>query len=180
VPGWIIVLTRIERREKPQNRLIEEHLGLVRKCAAAAYRRLPNHPFDELLAAGYVGLVQAARKFERARGVPFEAYARIRIAGEILDSHRKLHKTKYVNEFPPDPVDTTDWFKETADNRLTEALRPTLLALTPQELHVVQLRYGHDLTMLQIAKVVKLSEGRVTQIHKKALLKMRDRAALVK
>jgi RNA polymerase sigma factor (sigma-70 family) len=172
-------VTRASRARLPQDRLIEKHLYLARKCAAAAYRRLPKHPFEDLLAAAHVGLVQAARTFDPKRGVPFEAFARCRVAGEILDSHRRLHKTQYVNEFPPDPVDTSDWFKGTADSQLAKAIRPALLKLNDVELEIVKLRYHRNLTFCEIAGLVGLSEGRVAQIHKRSLVKMRETASRI-
>jgi RNA polymerase sigma factor for flagellar operon FliA len=40
---------------------------------------------DDLLQAGFLGLLEAARAFDSGRGVPFIAYARPRIEGAMLD-----------------------------------------------------------------------------------------------
>jgi RNA polymerase sigma factor FliA len=70
-----------------------EHLGLVHYLARRAFRRVGGPArgalaFDDLLQAGFLGLVEAARGFVEAHGVPFVAYARPRIEGAILDSLR--------------------------------------------------------------------------------------------
>jgi RNA polymerase sigma factor FliA len=43
---------------------------------------------EELARAGALGLVEAARRYDEARGVPFERFAAQRIRGAILDSVR--------------------------------------------------------------------------------------------
>ena len=43
---------------------------------------------DELARAGALGLVEAARRFDESRGVPFDRFAAQRIRGAILDAVR--------------------------------------------------------------------------------------------
>ena len=43
---------------------------------------------EELLAAGMLGLTQANKAYDDAKGVPFEVYARTRVTGAILDDLR--------------------------------------------------------------------------------------------
>jgi len=43
---------------------------------------------DDLVAAGMVGLIDAADRYDESRGIPFEAYSRRRIQGAILDALR--------------------------------------------------------------------------------------------
>ena len=51
--------------------------------------RFPRHvDREELARAGALGLVEAARRYDGARGVPFERYAAQRIRGAILDAVR--------------------------------------------------------------------------------------------
>ncbi|MCI5064973.1 sigma-70 family RNA polymerase sigma factor [bacterium] len=45
---------------------------------------------DDLMGAGYLGLVEAAERFDESRGVPFEAYAALRIRGAVLDGFSKI------------------------------------------------------------------------------------------
>lgn len=47
-------------------------------------------PLDELLAAGREGLFDAARRYDTAHGIPFRAYARIRVRGAIFDDIRQV------------------------------------------------------------------------------------------
>jgi RNA polymerase sigma factor FliA len=66
-------------------------LSLVEIVAAQIARSVGRSiEFDDLLGAGREGLLDAARRFEPARGVPFRAYANFRVRGAILDSVRQL------------------------------------------------------------------------------------------
>jgi len=46
--------------------------------------------FDDLLSAGREGLLDAARRFDPARGIPFRAYANVRIRGAMIDGVRRM------------------------------------------------------------------------------------------
>ncbi len=70
-------------------RLVEEHLPLVRHIVFQVAVRFPRHvDRDELATAGAVGLVEAARRYDGSRGVPFDRFAARRIRGAILDAVR--------------------------------------------------------------------------------------------
>jgi RNA polymerase sigma factor for flagellar operon FliA len=64
-------------------------MPLVGYCVTGVAARVPRHVrHDELVSAGLLGLAQAARSWDPARGVSFEHYARRRIEGAILDELR--------------------------------------------------------------------------------------------
>jgi RNA polymerase sigma factor for flagellar operon FliA len=69
----------------------ERYLPLVRRIAMRTVRRLPREiSLDDIIGAGWVGLVEA---LPRAQGMPpeeFEAYASYRVRGAILDYLRSL------------------------------------------------------------------------------------------
>lgn len=69
--------------------LIEDHLDLVNHVVFQVAVHFPRHvDRDELARAGALGLVEAARRFEDARGVPFNRFAAQRIRGAIIDAVR--------------------------------------------------------------------------------------------
>jgi RNA polymerase sigma factor for flagellar operon FliA len=70
--------------------LAERYLSLVIQIARNFQKRLPsNVDFDDLVGAGNLGLVEAARRFESAKGASFSTFARHRIRGAIADSLRR-------------------------------------------------------------------------------------------
>ncbi len=74
-----------------QQALVLEHLPAVRYVARQMSERLPQHvELDELIGAGTLGLVDAARKYNAGKNVQFRSYAQFRIRGAILDSLRSL------------------------------------------------------------------------------------------
>ena len=68
---------------------IEEHLPLVKHIVFQVAVHFPRHvDREELARAGALGLVEAARRYDGERGVPFERFAAQRIRGAILDAVR--------------------------------------------------------------------------------------------
>jgi RNA polymerase sigma factor for flagellar operon FliA len=72
--------------------LYERYLPIVRRIAMKMVRRLPSQiTMDDLIGAGWVGMVEALR---RRDGIPteeqFESYAAHRVRGAILDYLRSL------------------------------------------------------------------------------------------
>lgn len=81
----------------------DENEEAVRKYAPVVYRvvrqvaeRMPSSVDREyLFSAGMMGLLDALAKYESDRGIAFEAYARIRIRGAVLDELRGMdHLTR--------------------------------------------------------------------------------------
>jgi len=69
--------------------LIEQHLGLVNHVVLQVAVHFPRYvDRQELARAGALGLVEAARRFDESRGVPFDRFAARRIRGAILDCVR--------------------------------------------------------------------------------------------
>ncbi len=69
--------------------LIVAHISLVRIIAGRIVRQFSCRiDVDELVGVGHVGLIEAVDRFEPARGVPFGAFAEIRIRGAMVDAIR--------------------------------------------------------------------------------------------
>ena len=74
---------------RERQRLLLEMLPLVKRVAFKIREHLPTHiEFDDLLANGVLGLVDAVTKFDTSKRVRLESYARHRIRGGILDGLR--------------------------------------------------------------------------------------------
>jgi len=81
----------VRTREKPPRAPLDvtPYLHLVPKVARILGRRLPPHVArDDLISAGNLGLVEASRSFDPARGKSFETFASYRIRGAMLDDIR--------------------------------------------------------------------------------------------
>ena len=69
--------------------LVREHLPIVGYLVSELLHRLPPHvERDDLVSAGQLALVHAARSYDSGTGVPFGHYARTRVRGALLDELR--------------------------------------------------------------------------------------------
>lgn len=73
----------------PQDEHLEAGMQLVRRLSFRMARRMPpNIDVDDLISAGMEGLIKAMASFDPSRQLSFEAYAKSRIRGAILDELR--------------------------------------------------------------------------------------------
>jgi len=117
--------------------LLEQHADLVKRIAYHLANRLPpSVQLDDLVQAGMIGLLDAARNYDECRNASFKTYASIRIRGAMLDEIRK-----------------NDWIPRSVHSKakmLTEAIR------------AVENREGRDARAQEIADELGLS---VEQYH---------------
>jgi RNA polymerase sigma factor FliA len=74
----------------PQGELVLRHADLVKRIAYHLVSRMPpNVEVDDLIQAGMMGLLDAAKHYSSTKGANFETYAGIRIRGAMLDEVRK-------------------------------------------------------------------------------------------
>lgn len=70
--------------------VVAEHAQLVKRIAFHLMNRLPDHiQAEDLIQAGMIGLLEAARLYDSSQGASFETYAGIRIRGAMLDEVRR-------------------------------------------------------------------------------------------
>ncbi|MFN2446466.1 MAG: sigma-70 family RNA polymerase sigma factor [Vicinamibacterales bacterium] len=74
-----------------RDELVMEHVTLVKTMAQRLAQRLPSQvEMNDLMSVGIIGLIDAAGRYKPSTGVPFEAFARRRIHGAMLDALRDL------------------------------------------------------------------------------------------
>jgi RNA polymerase sigma factor for flagellar operon FliA len=89
VKGKVARWKHLVAAESEINALFETGLELVERIARRISREMGGRlALDELLSFGREGLLDAARRFDAERGVPFRGYASIRIRGAIIDGVR--------------------------------------------------------------------------------------------
>lgn len=98
------------------NTMIEANLPLVKHIVLQVAVHFPRHvEREELARAGALGLVEAARRYDDSRGVPFERFAAQRIRGAILDTVRAA-------DWAPRSVRTLARTLEATEQRLASRL----------------------------------------------------------
>lgn len=77
-------------RQTAQDELVHQHVSLVKRIAYHLVSRLPpSVQVEDLIQAGMIGLLEAARNYNPSQGASFETYAGIRIRGSMLDEIRR-------------------------------------------------------------------------------------------
>lgn len=112
----------------------------------------------------------------------------LNLTGEELASWQSQMKVTNVislNEFEengPEPVADPHGHAHFAqpeavveEAELKEVLRDSLSVLTEKERTVIEFYYYEELTLKEISKVLEVSESRVSQLHTKALQKMKKK-----
>lgn len=182
--------------EATRKQLIEQHLPLVRHVVFQVAVHFPRHvDREELATAGALGLVEAARRYDASRGVPFDRFAAQRIRGAILDAVRAA-------DWAPRSVRTLARRVEATEQRLATELGriPTAeetaqsLGLTLEELRRLQTRLfrsvvlaleyevndaDEDLTLVDVLTDQSTVEPSEELEHRELLAYMHDAIALL-
>ena len=97
----IIEAPKQQRTQEEFEKIVFEQMPQVKYIARRIHEHLPQHvPFEDLVHAGIVGLIDALNKFDSEKNVKFASYAKFRIRGAILDSLREigLEPTRFAQE----------------------------------------------------------------------------------
>lgn len=181
--------------------LIGQTLPLVRALASKFARSRSCQglfSFDELVAAGFLGLVQAANSFDHRPGVQFATFAYHRIRGAMIESVRE--DAKWLARFgqATDPsavfadVDEEhqsvggrgDRFEEGSALAIEDAvdcrrallrLRQALVNLTDRQRQIVERLYrDHDGSFSGLAQELGTDRSTVWRAHHKAIARLRS------
>ncbi|MEO7691389.1 MAG: sigma-70 family RNA polymerase sigma factor [Sphingomonas sp.] len=212
---------RFEDDLRCRETLFNRYFKLARSVAGRLFRtrpgqRLERADFDQFACEG---LLQALDRYDPLRGVPFSAFARRRITGNIADgistmseidaqlSHRhriEQERLRSLAQAGVDPLaalselavglalglmlegtgliepgDAPDRRPSAYDSlvwRETQALLVAEIGKLPEnEAIVVRQHYDHGLSFASVARLMNLSGGRVSQLHRAALERLRKR-----
>jgi len=140
----------------PADELVRIHAPLVRRIAYHLMGRLPaSVDVGDLIQAGMIGLLEAARNFSPTRAASFETYAGIRIRGAMLDELRK-----------------TDWTPRSVHRKVREVAEVTrqiesklpLIVRYRQRIRFVPAGLGPFFTRRGADKVIELEWWAHTQL----------------
>lgn len=131
---------------------------------------------SDLRQCGWVAAIEAAARFDPARGTPFEAFVRPRVRGAMVDEVRRI--LRQVPSMPLDPV-TVEHAGPVAEPRWDAIVRNLDIACAISRLDVrdrTMLRdiYAGSRTPAAIAKASGQPHGRVRRQHWDALRCLRE------
>lgn len=90
--AWPVVRSRSMAAEArtAEEQLIEDHISLVRQIAWSMSAVPMSIDRDDMISAGFVALIECARRYDSSRGYTFKTYAKRRIEGAMQDYLRTL------------------------------------------------------------------------------------------
>lgn len=183
-----------------QATLITRYAPLARQIAGGFQRRLPRNVLrDDLIAAGMSGLWDAVRKHGDEQAESFDWYVRVRIRGAILDElraqdwlPRRARKAQPGEPVPivvvrgPDAAEfqLRSWEECIADGRESAEercvrnselgrIRKAMTQLPWRMQRILQLHYQRGAKFLHIAHELGVSEPRISQLHARAIARLR-------
>ena len=174
------VATDLDTRDQ----LVIDHVPLVKSMAQRLAQRLPSQvEMNDLISVGVLGLIDAAGRYKPTLGVPFDAFARRRVHGAMLDALRELDwAPRSLRRLRRDMDSTVANLRHTLGREPEESEIAAAMDLSPQEYDkaLAQLRTLEIGSLRQLEApapdgtsllelCVDPSEGAVAQLERKEL-----------
>ncbi|MDQ2952479.1 MAG: sigma-70 family RNA polymerase sigma factor [Chloroflexota bacterium] len=172
--------------------LIERYLPLAKGLSRRVRTtETPVTDGDDMASAAFLGLIDAVDRFEPGRGVPFEAYARLRIRGAMIDELRRTtERSRTATQEEQPRVTSLDLILDAGrtdmlpfgDGGLDEGheeedlrgrVEVALDTLPERQREVLTHYYKDDLTLRQTGAHMGISEARACQLHGRAIVNLR-------
>ena len=129
----------LEVQQGSANELVRTHAALVKRIAWHLKGRLPaSVELGDLIQAGMIGLLKAAKNYAPGRAANFETFAGIRIRGAMLDELRK-----------------TDWTPRSVYRRLRDAM---------EAMRQIEAETGREAGEAEVAQRMGISASEYSQI----------------
>ena len=146
---------------------------------------------DDAASAAMIGLISAVDRFDPSRGVPFEAYAALRIRGAVVDEIRHVDERGRADRRPEGAelavsldvlLDTGKHQGPAVDDGFTERyeqedlktrIQDALGRLPARQREVIARYYGDELTLREAGAKMGVSEARACQLHGRAIQNLR-------
>ena len=211
--------------QEARQALFQQYLPFAKKLAANQYfnRSRDNYELADLEQLALEALLESIDRFNASRGVPFTAFARQRIMGNISDGVAKMSevgrqsqhsyqkeqdrlrslKTE-VFETEKRPIDklrdltvglalglmlegtrlyvddhtysdNPDGYDGLVWKNMTKKVDTEVARLPDPQPFIIRQHYQNDVSFVQIAQILNLTKGRISQLHKKALTLLRKR-----
>jgi RNA polymerase sigma factor for flagellar operon FliA len=172
--------------------LIERYSDLaigIARCMRIPQTSLADR--DDLSSAAMIGLIGAVDRFDPRRGVPFEAYAALRVRGAVVDELRRVDERGRADRRTEDAAVAVsldvllekgthqgpavdDGFTERFDQEdLRTRVQDALGRLPARQREVIKRYYGDELTLRETGAKMGVSEARACQLHGRAIQSLR-------
>lgn len=161
-------------RQALRDRLVLEHLPLVRAIAKRLHETLPaSFDLDDLIQSGTIGLMESLDRYDPEIDFSVAAFVKHRIRGAILNSVRgSEYRDSTHEELPAEmPVPSVPQRPEVLD------IRAAVAKLPPREREVLE-RHSEGETLVSIAVGLAVSHTRAKQLHRRAISRVQSHLAV--
>lgn len=153
-------------------RIVAQYWPLV---MAAGHQRFVRSVAEDATAAAAEELVRCVESFDLARGMPFAAYAKVRVYGAVSHFFRKTART-WEHECAPCEAEVLEEIAGTetldaSDARLTVA--SLLERLDETERRVIRLLFWEGRTTYEAAEALGVSQSKIARTKRRAMEKLR-------
>lgn len=169
---------------------IKEYTKFVQAIVRKYTGRIPKHiDREDIFQAGMLGLFSAVKNYDKSRKVKFSVYAFHKIRGHVLDYlelYRLVRVPRKLRDEKIKPKKVLELFDNQKDHgsvpashRLEreEKKNKLLLAINDlpiREKKIIVLYYYENIKLREVAKIMELTEGRVSQLKSLAIQKMNN------
>lgn len=149
-------------------RSVRKQKKMVEQSYAQLEQKLGRHATDEELSESLgVGLDEFYKILDNLKGVNLGKFV------ELNNNDTQGGEGESAIAFIPDRS-VEDPYHKFQKHELTEILADAIRNLPDKERYVVSLYYFDELTMKEIGTVLNITESRVSQLHTKSMLRLRD------
>jgi RNA polymerase sigma factor (sigma-70 family) len=158
--------------------LVMDHLALAYSIALPIARRYPALE-EDLLAVARLAAVEAAQRFDPARGLAFGTILGRYVRGRMLQALRSRARWDRTAVLHHDPADDDE--PDAPDDLVVELarLREALADLPPRDRKVITMRFGLDgappAMLRDVGEALEVTPERARQIERRALERLRAR-----
>ncbi len=167
---------RATRDSKALGKVMETMLPLLKKVARPF--RYGEAELEELISAGYLGLVEAANRFDPERGFRFSTYALVWAKGAMqLVATRKLNTESFEEEqgIGIETIGEDEAIALSDRSRLSNVLSEAISQLNEREQRIVTGRFLQDdcLSLADFQPTLGVSKERARQLEAAALMRLK-------
>ena len=158
-----------------QQKLVEQYVPLANKLAFQKKQTLPAFiDVEDLQSAAYLGLAEAASRFNPDLGIAFSTFAYRRVFGAIQDFLRNesmgkrgdYQKVYSLNHREDDESCLQDMLETQPERNDEEFLEEGSCGLGDQAKEIIRLYFIDELSMREVGEKFDVSESRISQMIK--------------
>lgn len=149
------------------HQLVESHIPFANKIASRKRTSLPKRiSLEELQSAAYMGLVEAANRFNAEKGVTFTTFAYPRIFGAIIDYLREcgMPLTSLDSSLEDDGCTLAETVSAPETSRVEEVFEAMTSNLDDKAQIVLRCYLMEDMPMKEVGRKLGVTESRVSQL----------------